>query len=471
MNSAPSDPSNESPGRRTPRRKSTFSESISRGALYTLQDAKHSVNSVRQRRQSIAPELAPLIPPLESATERDVKCTVNQSILNATNILMGLAVLAFPYALSKAGWIAGLILLGGLSALTLWTGTLLSRIMTRHPEINTYSDMATSALGQKIALPITILFLTEIFAACVSIVLVMSDSLYILLETTQLKGFISPMWLKVMLVALLTPITWSDNLRWLSYTSLLGILSVLNLAGIIIYDGLYRHDKPGSLNDPMPTNIWPTSWLQLPLLQGIFMSGFAGHAVFPNLIADMESRREFPTVLTAAYSFVLVVSLVVSAVGYLMFGSGTMTEITMNLSEAKLGYPAWLQLFTIGLMALNAATKYSLTVGGVNLNLESLLAEFDFDVSGVSRIVLRSIVAACVCVTAIVFPEIHKVLSLLGSFFSFLVCVIIPCICYLRVFEVNVGERTAVGAVLGLSTVLMVVGTVWTFLPEDLIGG
>jgi amino acid permease len=306
----------------------------------------------------------------------------------------------------------------------------------------------------------------------------MADSLNVILEgIPALHGskWIHPTTLKLLLVGGMTPLTWSNNLSWLSYTSLLGILSVLNLAGIITFDGFYRTSSPGSLLDPMPTILYPETakgWMVLPIMQGIFMSGFAGHAVFPNLIADMEDRSRFPLVISVAYLFVGILSIFVSVVGYRMFGATTMKEITMNLSNPTLMYPAALQQFTIGLMAINAMTKYPLTVGGVNLNLESLLVSLRWWDNGSmsSRIALRSLVAACVATTSILFPSIHKVLAILGSFFSFLVCVIIPCICHLKLFELSSSERLRIRIVVIFASILATIGTVWTFLPADVTG-
>lgn len=78
-------------------------------------------------------------------------------------------------------------------------------------------------------------------------------------------------------------------LRFLSITSLVGIVSTLTLLAVLVADGTLKHDAPGSLSKPMPTAVGPR-WMRLPLSFGLFMSGFSGHAVVPSLYRDMESE-------------------------------------------------------------------------------------------------------------------------------------------------------------------------------------
>ena len=61
-------------------------------------------------------------------------------------------------------------------------------------------------------------------------------------------------------------------LRFLSITSLIGIVSTLTLLVVIIADGSLKHDAPGSLHRPMPTSVGPR-WMRLPLSFGLMMSG------------------------------------------------------------------------------------------------------------------------------------------------------------------------------------------------------
>lgn len=61
-------------------------------------------------------------------------------------------------------------------------------------------------------------------------------------------------------------------LRFLSMTSLIGILSSFTLLFVLIADGTIKKEAPGSLWDPAMTSLGPR-WMRLPLSFGLFMSG------------------------------------------------------------------------------------------------------------------------------------------------------------------------------------------------------
>jgi vesicular inhibitory amino acid transporter len=58
-----------------------------------------------------------------------------------------------------------------------------------------------------------------------------------------------PLLVKILSFVILTP-TLFIPVRHLSYTSLLGILSMFSLLVVILYDGLTKVDAPGSLRQP-----------------------------------------------------------------------------------------------------------------------------------------------------------------------------------------------------------------------------
>lgn len=151
----------------------------------------------------------------------------------------------------------------------------------------------------------------------------------------------------------MTPLT-LIAIRYLSYFSLLGILSAISLVTVIIIDGFTKHDKPGSLIDHMETEIWP-SWASLPMSFGLIMAGFTGmhkiesicvyiifflklilnffiiigHAVFPTVYRDMQDPRQYPKMVNITYAVTTFVYLLLAVSGYLMFGNTTMQEVNL----------------------------------------------------------------------------------------------------------------------------------------------
>ena len=79
------------------------------------------------------------------------------SVFNGTNVLMGVGLLSLPYTMRLSGWV-GLILLGLVAAITMYTALLLGRIMTCVPKtrlregpgaytITGFTDMGQAAFG------------------------------------------------------------------------------------------------------------------------------------------------------------------------------------------------------------------------------------------------------------------------------------------------------------------------------------
>ena len=108
-------------------------------------------------------------------------------------------------------------------------------------------------------------------------------------------------------------------LRYLSFTSLIGILSTVVLIVVIIVDGSVKQHAPGSLHEPVPTNIGP-DWRHLPLAFGLVMSGYSGHAVMPSLTRDMAHPEHFNAMIDSAYGITFVMYLLTAVCGYLMCG-------------------------------------------------------------------------------------------------------------------------------------------------------
>jgi vesicular inhibitory amino acid transporter len=84
------------------------------------------------------------------------------------------------------------------------------------------------------------------------------------------------------------------------------------------------------------------------------------------------------------------------------------------------------------------------------------------------RIICVTLSSVAILSISIIFPGFHKMMALLGSFFSFTVSVLFPEICYLKLHGSSLTKsETAweitiicVGATCGL------VGTIWACLPE-----
>ncbi|KAJ3224345.1 hypothetical protein HK099_008589 [Clydaea vesicula] len=363
------------------------------------------------------------------------KSSFFQSVFNSVNVLMGIGILSLPFAFKLTGWALGFTLLFFFALITRYTATVLASCMDHKSAsilgitVFTYSDMGELAFGHKGRLFISVIFLLELFTACVALLILMADSIKALYPTLDIN------FIKIVVTLIVMPSTWPRSLKVLAYGSIIGIIALINLISIIIYDGTVKLDKPGSLVSPMDTNMFPTNLFNIPFAFGLIMSGFGGHSVFPQIYRDMAQPKRYPSMVNITYIATAILYLLVGVIGYLMFGNGILKEITLNLSSPDLNYNEVLTKLTIWLIAINPATKYALTINPITINFEILLYKknkYFEQYSSFVRMAFSTIITCLVLIISIIVPGFHQMMAFLGSFFAFVVSVIFPCLCNLK---------------------------------------
>ena len=167
-----------------------------------------------------------------------------------------------------------------------------------------------------------------------------------------------------------------------------------------------------------------------------------------------------------------------------MFGDGVMTEITANLIATP-GYPRSLSITMAIFIAIIPLTKVPLNARPIISTLEALFGLTAHSVSdspsltglsnytrGALRVIIRLVVTIVFVLIAVVFPAFDSIMAFMGSTLCFTICVILPLCFYLKIFgkEISFRERVLDWFLIGVCSVLAVVGTVWAFLPKSLIG-
>ncbi|KAK9766217.1 hypothetical protein K7432_004867 [Basidiobolus ranarum] len=393
--------------------------------------------------------------------------TFSQSVFNAVNVLMGLAILSLPYAFKITGWVLGLFMLLVFCLLTRYTAILLRKCLDLDPSMMSLSDVGYAAFGNKGRIGMAVLLVAELLATSVALLMVFADSIHALYPNSDLNL------LKVIGILVLIPSTWVP-LSILAYTSIVGIISTIALVVVVVINGLSTTISPGSLLVPAPTNLWPTMPMSIPISFGLLMAGFAGHAVFASIYRDMKCPERFPAVLKYSYSITTVIYIVMAGGGYLMFGNSVYHEIIVNLVENP-NYNQFLTRLVVWTVVLNPISKFGLTLNPANLILEIFFSNAPFNLniraSKPRRIIFRTLLCFFVCLVAILIPGFHRVMALLGSFSCFTISAILPLACHLQLFKDQIGrtQKFIDWSLIIICTILAVVGTVWTFLPTELI--
>lgn len=432
-------------------------------------------------------ELAPI---LVKEVEEDGKIiltvegqsTLPQTIFNATNVLIGVGLLSLPMGIKYAGWICGIICLFLCAAVTSWTARLLARCMDLDPIVITFSDLAYISYGARARLATSVLFTLELLAACVALIVLFADSLDLLLP-----GVLSVTEWKILCSIIMIPLNFLP-LRFLSFTSIIGIVCCFGIVTIILIDGFVKQTTPGSLIEPATTYLFPANWLTLPLSFGLLMSPWGGHSVFPNIYRDMRHPHKFGRAVTITFSFTFLLDAITAVAGILMFGDGVLDEITSNIL-AESSYPRALTYLLCALIAIIPLTKIPLNARPIITTAEVLTGLHQQAVAtenvvggnalvgrsmyfrGIAKVVVRIVIVLLFLVISIVFPAFDSIMAFMGSALCFTICVTLPLLFYLKLFghEMTPSEKLLQYTVLTISITLSTIGTVWAFLPRELL--
>jgi vesicular inhibitory amino acid transporter len=89
----------------------------------------------------------------------------------------------------------------------------------------------------------------------------------------------------------------------------------------------------------------------------------------------------------------------------------------------------------------------------------------------ISRAAIRLFVVVMIVILSIIFPAFDRIMAFMGSFLCFTICIIFPLAFYLKIFgkEISRGERILDWILLVISSILAAVGTVWAFLPREVL--
>ncbi|ORX60676.1 hypothetical protein DM01DRAFT_1317329 [Hesseltinella vesiculosa] len=433
--------------------KSTLSQ-VERPSLYFAQ-----LDQVMSRHSTIAD--------VQSVLAHDAlptkKSSFSQSVFNSINILMGVGIIALPMGFRCAGWLCGISVFFYCCVLTCHTAKLLAKCLDTESDAKTYGDLGALTFGNKGRIGITMIFITELMTSSIALVVLFGDGLEILFD-----GAWSLEKVRLVTFCVLTPMLFLP-VRHLSYTSILGILSAFCILFVLLIDGFSKTDAPGSLITPAPTTFLPLDWSAVPLSFGLYMASFAGHAVFPSIYRDMDDTKKYPTMVNLTYVITTLAYFGVGVAGYLMFGSGTMQEITQNLMMVP-EYHQTLNRFALLVIAVNPIAKYGLNMNPINLTWQLWLCrsprwevwyEDHSWLEPLVSVIGKSTASATIVFLAYVFPEFHRLMGLLGAFFSFVISGIFPLTCHFYLFGSTMTrmEKLMDGTLLAIAVMLCIIGT------------
>ncbi|CAE6473471.1 unnamed protein product [Rhizoctonia solani] len=370
-----------------------------------------------------------------------------QTLFNAIAILLGVGMLSEPLAFAYAGWIGGFMLITFYGFLTCYTAKILARIILSDGRLRTYADIGQKAFGPRSNAFTSSLFCLELFSLSVVLVVLFSDSMHAVAPQFSSHEY------KILGLIILLPSIFLP-LHLLSFASLLGILATVFIIVVIFIDGFSKTQAPGSLWEAAPTDLAP-NWASLPVAFGLFMAGFAGHAVIPSLARDMAEPEHFDSMINWAFFVATLIYGIVGAGGYIMFGRDVSDEVSVDMMKIP-EYNQTLNRIAVWMLVISPLTKFALCTRPLNVTIEIMLGidqahasthsseqppspshkQGHIDIvpshhareqrNRILRAIERISLALAVVAVAILFPEFGVVMAFLGAFSAFMLCVIGP---------------------------------------------
>ncbi|XP_024013507.1 amino acid transporter AVT1B isoform X2 [Eutrema salsugineum] len=367
---------------------------------------------------SLLPSKASSMVSHEMAISND--SSFGQAVLNGVNVLCGVGILSTPYAVKEGGWL-GLLILFAFGILCFYTGLLLRYCLDSHPDLQTYPDIGHAAFGTTGRILVS--------AMSVEYIILESDNLSSLFPNAALSigGFHldAPHLFALLTTLAVLPTVWLRDLSILSYISAGGVIASVLVVMCLFWIGLV--DEVGIHSKGTPLNL-----ATLPVSVGLYGYCYSGHGVFPNIYTSMAKPSQFPAVLLTCFGICTLMYAGVAVMGYSMFGESIESQFTLNLPQNLVA--SKIALWTT---VVNPFTKYALTLSPVAMSLEELIPS-NHGKSRFYAIAIRSALAFSTLLVGLAIPFFGLVMSLIGSFLTMLITLILPPACFLSILRTKV---------------------------------
>ncbi|XP_019185879.1 PREDICTED: vacuolar amino acid transporter 1-like [Ipomoea nil] len=385
---------------------------------------------------------------------------------NGLNALSGIGILSVPFAVASGGWLS-LIYLFIIAAATCYTAVLIQRCMDMDAAVRNYPDIGERAFGAVGRAVVSLSMNVELYMVAAGFLIMEGDNLNNLFPDFRAEVFGAAIGGKqcwVIVVSLLVlPTVWFNDLRVLSYVSATGVVASFLLLAAVLWTAVSDNDSGAAVASP-PANRRLVNWGGTPTAVSLYAFCYCAHPVFPTLYTSMKNPTHFSKVLLVCFAVSTFNYASMAILGYLMFGSDALSQITLNLPTDKISSQV-----AIYVTLVNPIAKYALMVTPIVKAIENSFALSDCGKKGlIGGLVIRTGLVISTVIVAMAVPFFGYLMSLVGAFLSTAASVILPCLCFLKISGIHRTAWFEVVVICGIVVMgfgFMIVGT-YTALME-----
>ncbi|KAK3023423.1 hypothetical protein RJ639_042811 [Escallonia herrerae] len=370
-----------------------------------------------------------------------------KTFANVFIAIVGAGVLGLPYAFRRTGWLAGLLTLFSVAALTYHCMMLLihtrRRLHPLHPKLSSFGDLGAAVCGPLGRFSVDAMIVLSQAGFCVSYLIFVATTLSYVFPSPKILGF-SPKSLYI----------------WSCFPLQLGLNSIPTLTHLAPLSIFADVVDIGAMGVVMVEDV-VIFLQQRPVLQafggfsvffygiGVAVYAFEGIGMVLPLESEMKDRNKFGKILGLSMAFISLMFGGFGALGYFAFGEETKDIITTNLGQGLLS-----KFVQLGL-SVNLFFTFPLMMNPVYEVVERRFW------GGRYCLWLRWVVVLVVSLVALLVPNFADFLSLVGSSVCVVLGFVLPALFHLLVHkeEMGWGWLALDGAVIVLGVVLAVFGT------------
>ncbi|KAL0481968.1 solute carrier family 36 [Acrasis kona] len=415
----------------------------------------------------------------ETKPEVSKKSSSFEAFWNIIKTFAGAGTFALPWAIKQSGAITGIIGIIILALIGNYTMKLLVKVrkyvqnnsgytpkelvpveafpkpespISKPKGLYTYIDMGYEALGNPGAILIYFLLCTCNLGGC-TVYLVFIGKLM----NSMVPVLADRIWMLIAM-AILIPISWIRNYKYMSIVSFLGIASLYTAAGSVVIYGFI--ERSHEMN--WPWMYGSSSFINiktLPLFFGVALFLFNNHTSVLPIEQNMENRRKYPMTLNFSYFFVAATNLIFAVLCFCFFGVGIEDDVTKNLPNDSYWVYAIKSLLCVELIFSYGVIMMPVTEAVVEKKILK-----DSNRSTWRYVILSAAFRTCVALVTLVVAEIFGgrfalVMSFIGGISPNALGFITPSLFYLIIMKGKYGWPTLVFNIMIM--ILGFVGMIW----------